>query len=55
MQVVVYSQMQNLSFVLFLPVFVGYLTTALTYHIKTAVENRRKNGAWWTMKTSVYL
>jgi hypothetical protein len=34
MQVVVYSQMSKLNFVLFFPVFIGYLFTSLIYQTK---------------------
>ena len=54
LQVVVYSHLANLNLVLFLPVFIGWMTTSLTYHIKEAVGNIRKNGTIWSMKTSAY-
>ena len=44
-----------MSYVLFLPVFVGYLTTALSYHIKTAIESKKKHGSIWSLKDSAYL
>jgi hypothetical protein len=52
---VVYSQLQNLSYVLFLPVFIGYLTTSLTYHIKEAIQSKNKHGTFWSLKDSAYL
>lgn len=56
LQVVVYSQMQShgVSFVLFLPVFVGYMVTSFIYHLKEAVKHRQKYGCWWSKRTSVY-
>lgn len=52
---VVYSQLQNLSYVLFLPVFIGYLTTSLTYHIKEAIQSKKRHGTYWSLKDSSYL
>ena len=51
----VYSQLENLSYVLFLPVFIGYLTTSLTYHIKEAIHSKRSHGTYWYLKNSAYL
>jgi hypothetical protein len=51
----VYSQLQNLSYVLFLPVFIGYFTTSLTYHIKEAIQSKNKHGTYWSLKDSAYL
>jgi hypothetical protein len=54
LQVVVYGQIANLNFVLFLPVFMGYLTTSLIYHGRQAIANYQKSGAIWSLKGSAY-
>ena len=51
----VYSQLENLSYVLFLPVFIGYLTTSLSYHIKEAIQSKSRHGTIWSLKNSSYL
>ena len=55
MQVVVHSQLNKLSFVIFFPVFMGYLFTSLIYQTKTALEHKRLHGTFWSIKTSAYL
>jgi len=55
MQVVVHSQLSKLSFVIFFPVFMGYLFTSLIYQTKTALEHKKQHGTYWSLKTSAYL
>jgi len=54
MQVVVHTQLSKLSFVIFFPVFMGYLFTSMIYQTKTALEHKKQHGTYWSLKTSAY-
>ena len=54
MQVVVHSQLSKLSFVIFFPVFMGYLFTSSIYQTKIALEHKKLHGTYWSLKTSAY-
>ena len=56
MQSLILDKEQNdFSFVIFLPIFVGYSLTSVVYHSKEAIKSKKNEGALWLKERSAYL